>query len=338
MLYLILPAILLLGIYISYQDFRHGVIRGRYLLLLVILGLIYQTLSGSLLHISFTIIYGFLVSFLFWWIGIWPGGDAKFFIVLLLFFPASLYSSTLVLSYLINVFVPVFVFMIAYVLVRSRLKDIRKALNFSLSPYKIMFIFLMVAGFMWFFIGLIKLAGIEADYFITIVILFAVYELFSMTISSKTEVLFIGLFAIRVILDFQNLFSLVSLIYFLTVIGGFVFFRFFLLHLSYHVFTRQIPVKDLKPGMIMAEGISTEFERISFLNSSLIEYLQQKKRKFIHSLDELASKDTKKIKELRKSGKIKFRSIRIYQTQSFAGFILLGYVLTLVFHRAIFLI
>jgi Flp pilus assembly protein protease CpaA len=340
MLYWILPLVLLLGIYICYQDARKGIIRNRFILLLLLLGIAYQILSAPL-NVSpllFNLLYGFIMAFAFWWLGLWPGGDAKLFAVLLLFFPAEFYSSSLVLPYLANTFIPLFAFMIAYSLVRSRASTIRNALIHSLNPYKLSFIFMILIGFMWFFTGLIKMAGIQADYFITILILFAVYELFSLTISTKTEALFIGLVIIRAVLDFQNLFTLASLYYFLLVAGAFIFFRFFLLYIAYYTFTNEVRISNLRPGMILAEGISPEgkgYARISFLNSSLVEFLQQKKRRFIHSLDEISAKDVERIKRLRKEGKIMFASIRVCQTQPFAAFILIGYALTLIFQGGV---
>jgi Flp pilus assembly protein protease CpaA len=344
MLYWFLPFVLLLGIYVCYHDIRKGIIRNRFIFILLLMGVAYQLLSGALLTsitpIVSTLLYGFLLSFLFWWLGLWPGGDAKLFAVLLLLFPTELYSSSLVLPYLANVFIPLFVFMVCYSLVRSRASTIRNATIHSLNPYKLSFIFIILIGFMWFFTGLIKLAGIQADYFITILMLFAVYEFFSVTISTKTETLFIGLVIIRAVLDFQNLFTMASLYYFLLVAGVFIFFRFFLLYIAYYTFTTEVRISSLKPGMVPAAGISPEgkgYARISFLNSSLVEFLQQRKRKFIHSLDEITASDAERIKKLRKEGKLMFGTIRIFQTQPFAIFILAGYLLTIIFQGGLIL-
>lgn len=342
MLNLILLPALLLGIYVCYQDIRHGIIRNRFILMLLMLGIAYQVLSGMILTdtfaVAFTFLYGFLIAFLFWWLGLWPGGDAKLFTVLLLLLPQGLYSGNLLFPYLTNIFVPVFLFMVAYVLIRSKASSIKKAIAYSLNPYKVSFIFIIMIGFMWFFTGIIKIAGIEADYFITILLLFAVYEFFSITISAKAEALFAFLAVLRALLDFQGLFTLASLQFFLLVAGAFVFFRFFLLHLAYYTFTNEVRIEKLMPGMVLAEGICPKgkgYERISFLNSSLIEFLQQKKRRFIHSLDELTKPDVERIKRLRKEGRIVFGVVRVCQTQPFAAFILIGYVLTLVFQGGI---
>jgi Flp pilus assembly protein protease CpaA len=342
MLYWFLPLVMLLGIYLCYQDASRGIIRNRFILILLFLGIAYQVLSAppDAFPVLYNLLYGFVISFLFWWLGIWPGGDAKLFAVLLLFFPAELYSSSLMLPYMANTFIPFFAFMVLYSLVRSRAATIRNALVHSLNPYRLSFIFIILIGFMWFFTGLIKLAGIGADYFITILMLFAVYELFSIAISTKTEALFLSLVLIRAILDFQNLFTLASLYYFLLVACVFVFFRFFLLYITYYTFTTEVRISRLRPGMAPAVGISPEgrgYARISFLNSSLVEFLQQRKRRFIHNLDELSAKDVERIKKLRKEGRIMFGSVRIFQTQPFAVFILIGYLLTLIFQGAFFI-
>jgi len=87
----------------------------------------------------------------------------------------------------------------------------------------------------------------------------------------------------------------------------------------------------LKPGMILAEGIFRErgrLQKIRFLQSSLVESLQQRRKKFIHSIGELTEKDVKLLKKLRKEGRIMFGKILVYETHPFAIFILLGYVIT----------
>ena len=61
--------------------------------------------------------------------------------------------------------------------------------------------------------------------------------------SAKAELLFMGLVALRIILDPWSLFTLESLYYFLLVAGIFVFFRFFLLHISYHSLTNKVSIR-----------------------------------------------------------------------------------------------
>jgi Flp pilus assembly protein protease CpaA len=336
MLYLVLPPLIIIGILIIWHDIRKGVIRNRYLLALLMLGIAYQLSSAIILtqttEVLMTLSYGFLISFLLWYLGIWPGGDAKLFTLLLMFFPSGIYSTGLILPYLMNTFIPIFLFMTAIVLVRSKGRDIARAARYSLDPYRMSFLFMIIIGFMWFFTGLIEIAGIQANYFMTIIILFVVYEIFSITMSAKAELIFIGLVVLRMILDPWNLFSLESLYYFLLLAGTFVFFRFFLLHISYHSLTSIVDIKDLRTGMVLAEAISLEggkYSKNSLISSSLIDFLQHKKRGFIHSLDELTSRDISSIRSLRKRGRLPFSRIRVYQTQPFAGFILLGYLLTL---------
>ncbi len=343
MLELILIPALLLGIYICYQDIRHGKISNVLVIFLLLLGIAYQAFSGTImtetLAVASTFLYGFLISFLLWWLGLWPGGDAKLFIVMLLLLPSGLYSGSIILPYLANTFIPVFVFMTFYALFRSRAPYIKKAVSYSLNPYRISFIFIILIGFMWFFTGIIKLAGIQADYFMTILLLFAVYELFSITLSAKAEAFFILLAVLRVLLDFQGLFTMASLQFFLLVAGTFIFFRFFLIHLTYYTLTSEIRIEKLVPGMVLAEGIYPKgkgYAKESLLNPSLIDFIQQKKIRFIHGLDELTERDTERIKRLRKQGRIGFATVRICQTQPFAVFILIGYILTLLFQGGIF--
>ncbi len=342
MLNIFIPLVLVFGLFISILDIKIGLIRNRYILLLFVAGTIYHVSIGTLSNpapVFYTLFYGLFIVLLLWWIGFWPGGDAKYFWIMLLFFPYDFYSKNLVMSLLFYTFVPVFVFMIAYIVYRSNLSALRNAVAYTIKPYRIIYIFVILLGFMWLFSEMLSLAGVSADYFITILILFVVFELMSVSRSHVTELAMILLILIRGVLDPFSLISIQNILNLISLVAGFLFLRFFLLHISYYSSTERISIKDLRPGMSPAQGIEkTEdgYSLVSFLNSSLIEYLQQKRKKFIHSLDELGNNDIGIIKSLRKKGELKFSGIRIYQTQPFALFIFIGYLLTLFIGTSLF--
>ena len=111
MLEYFLPFVITIGLIVSYRDKKEGRIPNFYILILLILGLIFQILSNpNLIPLLMLLSYTFAISFLLWFLGIWPAGDAKLFFSLFLFFPSNLLNSSLILDYLVNIFVPIFFF------------------------------------------------------------------------------------------------------------------------------------------------------------------------------------------------------------------------------------
>jgi len=327
-----------LGFYVSYEDLKYGVIRNKHILMIFLLGMFFQLISEVLytnfLQMITTFGYGFFIGFLFWWLGLWPAGDAKFFTVLLLFLPVGLYSSfNLIFNYLVNIFVPIFLFMMIVLFIKSKSKLIKEAVKYSFEPYKLFTLITMFLGFVWFTIKFMTFIGITGDFFITILVLFIVYELFYAVLTFESELFFVGCAVLRIILDYNNIFTFNFIYNFFSTIFVFVFFRFFVLYLGYHTYTKYVKISDLRPGMSLAEGIvskNKEYQKISFLTSSFIEFLMQRKYKFVHNLDNLTKEDVALLNKLKKEKKLPFDSVLVSQRQHFAFFILLGFLLTLI--------
>lgn len=121
---------LLIAMRASYSDVKCGKVWNRdlkmaiyligaYYLILILLsffGLFDLRFSYFLLLFS-NLIFATLISFFMWHFGMWSAGDAKLFIVLCLILPMNYYKATYIdifpsLVLLINIWIPVFVFMI----------------------------------------------------------------------------------------------------------------------------------------------------------------------------------------------------------------------------------
>lgn len=329
-----LPLVFGIGIIVAVKDIREGIIPNPWIFLLFVFALIFQFFSQpNLLPFLSIALSAFFMGIIFWEVGLWPGGDAKLFIALSLFFPASFYlSSHLLLNFLTNVFVPVGFFMIGVVFYKSNLNVIKRAVSFSLNPYTFLMLGVMLLGFVWLVTLPLKFLGIPPNYFVFLIVLFISFELLKKFFTAKTEYFFVSCAALRIVLDYNTVFSIEFVYNFFSMLLVFVFFRFFILHLSFHSYAKKIPLKELGVGMIPAEGIKKKgkkFEKEPTLKSSFIGYMGEKKKKYIHSMDSLKEENIKKIKNLQKNGKISFNSIKVYCTQPFAAFILLGFALTL---------
>jgi Flp pilus assembly protein protease CpaA len=126
--YLFLPMIFLIGLITSYQDFRYGKIKNKWIILGLAWGLgiyLFFLIWGLAIEpiISFSYIFnvfvnGFIaliVGYLLWYFNFWSAGDAKLFALFAFLLPLEYYWRT-VLPYfpsfvlLINIFIPVLVF------------------------------------------------------------------------------------------------------------------------------------------------------------------------------------------------------------------------------------
>jgi len=327
---------ILLGTIICYDDLKKGIIKNKYILFLIIYGILFQLVLGTDMSIFLKFaLFSFFISFLFWYIGLWPAGDGKLFFAFSLLFPASFYlKQSLLMDYLVNIFVPIFLFISFYLLIKSKKKIIKDSLKYAFRPYNFLLISIIFIGFASLLARLFTLFGIEANFLVYIFFMFVAYEILRRFFTAKIEMFFVLLAIIRIAIDYNSIYTISFIYKFSLTILTFIFFRFFILKLAFNAYTKKIKLKNLKPGMILAEGIvekKDKIQKISFFQSSLIQTLQQRKEKYIHNIGYLTKSDIEKIKELKKKNKIKFNEILIYQKQPFAIFLLLGYIITLIF-------
>ena len=330
--FILIPIII--GTIISYEDFKKGRIKNVYILLLLLTGLTYQILTNGLsIEVLKKIIYAFIISFSFWWLGIWPAGDSKFFGSLFLFFDANLIAnSSLMINFMINTFVPVFMFYTFSLLINSKLDILKESLKFSFNLYKIFFLLIIFLGVFWIIQIIIGMIGFELDFFMSIIIIFIIYEVFNSVSGPRTEILFTLASILRIIFDYKTVFNFNFLANILFSMLIFIFFRFFILYIGFKTFTKPIKIKDLEPGMILAENIYKDrngYQKKSTLNMSFIEIIADKKFNFIHDIDYLKEEDVKRIKKLSETKKLNFNEILVNQKQHFAVFILIGFLITL---------
>jgi Flp pilus assembly protein protease CpaA len=328
----------IVSLYVSIEDIRHERIPNKVLLSLLFLGVIYQGLYvQNTLAVITAFAYALFIAFMLWFLGLWPAGDAKLFTILFLFLPAQLYTfQSLVFDLLVNSFVPIFFFMFFVILIKSKFQLIKDALRFTFNLYNVFMLSIILIGFVWFLLQAMQILtfqfSIQIDYFITLIFMFIVFEFFRKFLSAKIELFFFGCAVLRVLIDYRTVYSLAFAQKFFTILLVFLFFRFFVLYLAFKLYTYEVPIRSLKPGMSPGEAIIRKgklFERKSFLHASLIGFMLQKRENVIHSLDFLTEEDVKRLKKLRAEKKIPFTKMLITKVQPFAIFILLGYILTI---------
>ena len=103
-------------------------------------------------------------------------------------------------------------------------------------------------------------------------------------------------------------------------------------------FSKSVKIKDLKPGMMLADEFYEDKEGIKKRSGSItISYIAGLLKKikqrdvFIEASGSLTKEEVREIKKLHSSGKIKDKEVRVYQTLPFAPFMFFGVILTLIF-------
>lgn len=333
-LVLIVP-VAVFSIVVSYYDWKKGVIPNELILALLALGILVQIYLGNLVEHPLQVLgiftYGAVLSFVLWFLGLISPGDSKLFTVLFLYFPIGQYTNSLPLDFLINIFVPVFILLVLYLLIKSDRDIVMESLVTSFSPYRVLMVLVILTGFSWFVFTLFSLFGVDIGYFGLVLALFLGYELLTRFSSGKTEIVLIALALARIVVDYRNALTLRFITHMLLLTLFFVTVRLFILKISFDFFSESKNIEDLEEGDVLSEGIVEEdygYRKVDLLNFSLIGYMEDRKRRFVHNLGALSSEDLEEISKLGEEGKLDFEEIEVHRTQRFAMFIFLGYFLT----------
>ena len=127
--YLFLPMLFLIGLITSYQDFRYGKIKNKWIVLglawgvgiyvlFLIQGIIAEPIISSsyIFKVFVNSFIALIVGYLLWHFNLWSAGDAKLFFVFALLLPLGYYWRTAVPYFpssvlLINTFIPALIFL-----------------------------------------------------------------------------------------------------------------------------------------------------------------------------------------------------------------------------------
>lgn len=331
-LYILL--VLIVGGVVSYEDLKEGLIRNRYILLLLTIFLIYFFFNiSSYLKISFLIHLGWtlFIGFFLYLIDLWSAGDGKLFIVFSLLLPIGMLTQGTYLDFLVNSFTPLFLFVFIYTLLTVGRDKVFESIKYGFRLYNIFLIGTIYIGIAWFLVLPLSFIGVPMNLFTFIIAIFIVTEIFRRVTEINLEYLFIFLAVVRVIIDYKNVFTLGFASGLVTTIFVFLFFRFFALKLTFKVNVIKKKINNLEPGVEVAEGIKKtgdEYDKKKLLQVTFYDFLHQKKESFIHSKT-LTKEDIKKLKSLAKEGKIP-NKILVHKHIPFAIFIYIGFAVTLI--------
>ncbi len=358
-----LPAILLLGIITSYQDFKFGKIKNKwiilalsYFIIVYALGIFFYTFYGELnveyiIELSTNILFAIFIGFGLWYLKVWTAGDGKLFIAYSVLIPLSVYS----LGYqkyipcsvlLINIFILAFMVLFFSMVFKIKFKNLKKvslnSLKESFELKQVLFLIINLFAIFWvigILLSLVNLNNPLLKISLTMLIFLSIPKKYK----NKSIYFLSGFVILRLIID-KSVYSWTFLINFIVLIFLGLFIRSFLLkgvnQLGQEIFSKEISVNKLKPGMILSEVIiKKDKKELKSLqknkDTKIIKYkehcyIQQPKSllNFEGFIDEESEGLTKEQINLIK--KIGIKTIKISQTIPFALFMFAGVLLTFI--------
>jgi hypothetical protein len=345
-------ALLILGTWISFYDIKKGKIKNCSLLILVLTAIFINVFFTKVfielpLASSLNILFGIFLAIMIWIAGLWSAADAKLFMAINFLFPISFYQHHFGyfpgIAILINSAVPLFVFLFFQIIIKTDLREKKKALVAHLKLPAVLNLFLTITAVrsITFFIS--HFLKIKMEYLIWLAFLFLIFWLIEQKLKIKLTYFFISviLFAILFSLIFDlPLFTLNSLFRILIPFLS-IFFLYVILELSTSLFTHSLKIDKLKEGMIPAEMIVERKgnymkKPITFLTFlSLLRQRVRWKPLIGFNSDGFEREEIEEIQLLYKKGLLKFEELKISVTIPFAPILFFGALLTYFFHGSL---
>jgi hypothetical protein len=364
----LLPAILFIGIITSYQDFKYGKIKNKwiifgliYTLFIYLFFLLFYSSFGGinikyLAHLGVNILFAIFVGFGLWDLKVWAAGDGKLFIVYSFLVPLSVYASSSQswfpsLDILVNTFSLAFIFLLIVLFLKSPLNSLSRigyaSIKNCFQPKPLFFGAITLFSLMWifgFFLSFFNPSNILLIMFIFLILFLLIPKKYQ----DKINYLFLFLALLRFFLD-KTVYSITSWKTFFI-----LFLLFFILRgilgklldtLGQEFFSKDVEVDKLKEGMVLSKSIvklsKLEFNHLKNKKEQIVcykgKYYTQVPKTFFN-LDEFIKESSEgltktQINLIKLMG---FKKLKISRTTSFASFMFLGVLFILFLRENIF--
>jgi preflagellin peptidase FlaK len=350
---LIIVVVLATCLYVSYTDARFRKIGNPYTYGLVAFGLVCQGVFAylgitTLPQALWLLLGGLAVAFLMYYLGIWSPGDSKLFWGVSVALPPTLYSlgrwryPPFVIA--VNTFVPYFLVMMVYILVKTTRQQKMQVLRATLAPKFLLRFVLSLVSFTGISALINRFLPFNLDYFSAIILFVALFSLFDRFVAQEKQLYFLLPFsAVSVFLALNNP------LYFLTMIaitgGLFLFLRFFVAPLGDFVFVQEVDVRDLEKGTVPANVIVKDrggtytAREISFTSFISIASRPRDAEVVMDITPEgLSQEKVAELKQLAEEGHFAAfgNKVKVQQAMPFAPIVLCGVILT-VLCRGVFI-
>jgi hypothetical protein len=362
LMFFLLPAILFIGLITSYQDFKFGKIKNRWILFgliyffifhifLLFFGSQYWTIGNSYFGtLGINLLFAFLIGFGFWFISIWAAGDGKLFFVYSALIPLSAYSLNFKnffpsFDLLINIFFVAFVFIFFSMFFQVPFQTLKKltilSIKKSFEPKQLFLRIINLFVLFWFVELFLSFIHLNSN-MLKIALPMALFLLIPKKYEIKMKYILIGLFILRLIFD-NSIYSFEFLKNFIFLLFAALLFRGFLENeanaLGKELFNEEIKVSKLKIGMVLGVTIvKKDKKELPLLKKAKLEivkykgnYYVQQPKSFLSSTNFIGEEPEGLTKEhIRLIKKMGFKKIRVTKTVSFAMFMFMGALLTLI--------
>lgn len=345
--------VLLCCLYVSYTDTKFRKIGNLYTYGLVTFGLACQ---GVFVHLGITtlsqmlwlLLGGLAVAFLMYYLGIWSPGDSKLFWGVSVALPPTLYSlgrwryPPFVIA--VNTFVPYFLVMMLYILIKTTLQQKVQVLQATFAPKFLLRFVLSLISFTGVSAIINLLLPFNLDYFSAIILFVALFSLFDRFVAKEKQLYFLLPFsAVSILLALDNPSYFLAV---MAITGGlFLFLRFFVATLGDFVFVQEVDVRDLEKGTVPANIIVKDREgqytarEIPFTSFISIASRPRDAEVVMDITPEgLSQEKVVELKQLAEEGHFAAfgNQVKIQQAMPFAPIVLCGVILT-VLCRGVFI-
>jgi Flp pilus assembly protein protease CpaA len=347
LLWLLLPAILYLGIVSSYTDIKLGKIRNRdilfssiYALFVISAYILYQYFQNKIdylaaMYIVVNLITALFFGFLLWIAGFWTAGDAKLYTVFALIVsaafpkPSSLIDFPFV-SLTIYSFVPFFLFFAISSLFYIKKEDIIHALKESVSIQPIILAALSIFVLLW---PLTIFPKDFSDPIFSFALVFVLYVLLE-KITGKWIIYVLLIFsAARLFFD-KRIYSLNFLYVFIIFLVVFVLLRRVVFVIGSYAFSHETKISELKPGMIPTETLKKIDKKYQKEPKKAAGFFSEEAKDaagiFQHRPEGLYLTEISKLKKLSIEKKLDFSALRINDTLPFSPFMFLAVIIIVI--------
>jgi len=330
-----LPVILALGIVTSYDDITEGKIRNRYIAAALGLGILIHIISFSLgisdsSEIIMAGIYLFValaLGVVLWLLGYWSAGDAKLYTAFAMLIPPEAYHLVTtplpVIDLVINTILPVFIYLVAVVLIRSSFKEKSAVVKQALKPDKILNILLAVFSISWLSGYLFSYMGVPPNYLLTLLFIMVAYRILSALLNEYTMHFLIVAGIIRVFLNKDYIISIPFVKSFLLITAGFIIVVVFINGMG-KLYYDRVSIYRLRPGMQLLQAVLKNGMSLD------IDEAEPRRMLFRQGLQGLTEDNVNMIKKAHRKGKLHFNELKVQQTIPFAPFMFLGAMMTVI--------
>jgi len=337
MYFLVLLLLTIFGLVTSYTDIKEGKIKNIWIVLMILAALIANTFitktfvektRESLVNASLALLFAFSL----WYFGFWTAGDGKLFFAYSLLLPITIYKYGIIQHFpsfvlIINSFTPVAIYLIITSLKRIQPKQFFKEVKKSFTFKSLLSLLLYFAGFSFVIQLIFSFFSIKSNFLINTLIIFFVFEMVEKKIIDIASVILV---VVRLIISPESILSLAflkELAFMLLIFQSLWIF----IGLAIMQLVEEVKIKDLKPGMVLAEGIIKKKGRWEKQNMSLSFFGMFKMVKASVDDEVINVLDEKTVKEIKKDaakGKVAFKQVKVNKTVPFAPILFLSVLLT----------